>query len=314
MLQVEQEVDWPLATLNLDRLTANHRGQRCQPLLPVEKQPRAWCRGSSAASTANSCNGTVSSVSHSRIAPEDSRDTASPADRARESTADIASLHLGQAQFAPLDHADEFFNARFVSSHPLPFAMALWSETAEPWGDGTTSSGSCPRSRLLHLDRRGRPWRRSHHPTPRRRVCPPSLTAGYGRLVVQLANVPTLNLDHPARCWTGVKNQPRRRERWPASGGSGYLLMELVTDGRPLLIGGLDGAQRRHFRFARHRHEFCSPVGIPALARMPLIASVMSPLVTVRSPSRSAVARSIDVSEATRAFIFSTASDMTLRT
>ena len=34
-------------------------------------------------------------------------------------------------------------------------------------------------------------------------------------------------------------------------GGSGYLLMELVADARPLLIGGRDAAQCGHFRVAR---------------------------------------------------------------
>ena len=193
--------------------------------------------------------------------------------------------------------------------------MALWSETAEPWADGTTSSGSCPRSRLLHLVRRGRPVATLPPPNPEFVVFAlpalPRVTAGWS------CNWRMSPLEH-LTTQPGV-GQALRTSRGGGSaglllGGSGYLLMELVTDGRPLLIGGLDGAQRRHFRFARHRHEFCSPVGIPALARMPLIASVMSPLVTVRSPSRSAVARSIDVSEATRAFIFSTASDMTLRT
>ena len=120
MLQVEQQVDGPTAAAHRYWLAANNGRERCQTLLTIQQKPRALVRIRALADRE-----ILQRHSFIRFPKQDCARWVAAIQRIQQiahsgGAPHILALHLRQAQFAPLDHGYQFFNACFGLGHVIP--------------------------------------------------------------------------------------------------------------------------------------------------------------------------------------------------
>ena len=114
----------PWTVTGSPRMTAESEVRRCWP----SRSNRVVAYGLAACVTANSCSGTGSSVSHTRIAPEGhSRYSESKRSRTLVERHDVSPLHLGQLQLATLNHRDQLVDLCLSLAHYGMLEAHGWS-------------------------------------------------------------------------------------------------------------------------------------------------------------------------------------------